>query len=125
MSVRQVGFYRELRHGDPEGPSLREAIADPLSPEDREAVAHYLDAGAVVVATTERADDLLDPQRREISGISIRTDGSLAWSEDLAYYVRTYGARVPDDLVTAARTGALPDVDDETLRRVADDLWPS
>lgn len=125
MTVERLGFFRELRHGDPSGPSLREAVSEPLPADVRERVASYLAAGPVVVATTQRADDALDPSKTEVSGISVRTDGVRVWSEDLAYYVRTYGARVPAALVDAALSGLPPALDDAELTRIGETLWPS
>lgn len=106
--LHTAGFFRELRHGNPEGPSLREALQQPLDEGVRAQVAAYLRSGAVIAATTAQADDVLDPTRTAVSGICVRTDGSYAWSEDLAYYVETYGVAVPPGLVEAALAGEPP-----------------
>ncbi len=47
------------------------------------------------------------------------------WSEDLAYDVRRYGARVPDEIVARARAGAPPRLSPEGLIAVAERLAPS
>jgi hypothetical protein len=119
-----LGFFRELRHGDPEGPSIDEALADPLEPALRDTVARYLEQGSVVVATTARADDVLEPARRDVSGINVLSDGTDVWSEDFAYYVRRYGARVPDEIVARARAGAPPRLSPEAIVAVAERLAP-
>lgn len=125
MALRRIGFFREQRHGDEAGPSLRDAVAEPLAVEHRAAVAQYLQSGSVLAATSERTDDALDPTRRDVSGINVCTDGDYVWSQDLAYYVRVYGAGVPDDLVARALKGPPPELSIDELVRLADDDGPS
>jgi hypothetical protein len=116
--MQAVGFFRELGHGLPAGPSLHDAIADPLPPGERSAVAGYLRACHVLAATSVMADDALDPDRRSVSPIDVHTDGDAVWPEDFAYYVEEYGARPPADLLERARTGTVPDVPREQLDAV-------
>ncbi len=85
--MQAVGFFRELGHGSPSGPSLHEAIADPLPPGERSDVAEYLRACHVLAATSVMADDVLDPGRAGVSPIDVHTDGDAVWREDFAYYV--------------------------------------
>lgn len=124
MTQTELGFFRELRHGDPEGPSIHDAVVDPLEPEVREAVARYLEQGSVIVATTARADDAIEPVHRDVAGINVLSDGEFVWSEDLAYYVRRYGARVPDKLLSRTRAGAPPRLSPEAIAAVAERFAP-
>ncbi len=118
-----VGFFAELRHGMPEGGSIRNALATPLNARDRVVVAQYLRSASVLVATSQRAGDALDISLADVSGISIRTDGLAMWPEDLAYYVETYGVAVPDDLVARARLGAPTALSVEELMEIASMVW--
>ncbi|WP_051274888.1 hypothetical protein [Cellulomonas sp. URHD0024] len=122
--LERIGFFRELRHGRADGPSIHDAIREPMRPSDREAVAAYLEAGAVLVATSERADDVLDPTRQAVSPINRLTDGVYVWSQDLAYYVRTYGAAVPDDLVARANAGPPPTFTESEVMELAEAFSP-
>jgi hypothetical protein len=124
MTSTELGFFRELRHGDPLGPSIADALDDPLAPGLREAVARYLEQGTVIVATTARADDVVDPTTRDVSGINVMSDGDYVWSEDLAYYVRTYGARVPDELVRRAKNGPPAELGPDAVLEVAERFAP-
>ncbi|WHP18882.1 hypothetical protein [Cellulomonas sp. ES6] len=90
----------------------------------REAVARYLEQGSVIVATTARADDAIEPVHRDVAGINVLSDGEFVWSEDLAYYVRRYGARVPDKLLSRARAGAPPRLSPEATTAVAKRFAP-
>ncbi|WP_051267096.1 hypothetical protein [Nakamurella lactea] len=120
----RVGFFRELPHGDADGPELTEAIAEPLPADQREVVANYLDRGSVLVATTGTADDVLSPDRRAVADISMHTDGTALWPGDLGYYVRNYGARVPKALLDRAMAGPPPPLTDDELAGLADEFLP-
>ncbi|MEY9862970.1 hypothetical protein ABH935_008618 [Catenulispora sp. GAS73] len=63
-----------------------------LTAADREQVAAALEAGTVLMSTTARLDDVLDPadgRGRVPSGF--RTDGRWVWSDAVTYYLRTHG----------------------------------
>ncbi|MBU4215411.1 MAG: hypothetical protein KJ792_12230 [Actinobacteria bacterium] len=121
---REIGFFRELEHGDPHGPSLRDALIDPLPVPTREQVARYLRAGSVVMATTARTRDHFRPETGPVSGMNVMTDGTYVWSEDLAYYVETYGARVPDQVLRLAQAGLPHPLTAEQINAVAQALVP-
>ena len=95
--LRFAGFFRELTHGDLEGPSLAEA-REVIPLEKRERIARYLERGAVLVIAGSSADDWFDPSNRRVAQLAVRTDGEWAWSGDLAYYVARYGVAIPDEL---------------------------
>lgn len=120
-ALRRVGFFRELRHGQPEGPSLRGSVAAEPHPEEDRIVA-YLRQGAVVAVSGVMAHDVLDGDQKPIAVLATLTDGTWLWPSDLAYYVETYHARLPDDLLRHASClrwvpptldpGALADVEE-------------
>jgi hypothetical protein len=89
----RVGFFREMDHGEPSDPSLVAARADAPQPH-QEALAAYLAAGHVYIATPGLAKDVLD-RKTVIGPPSYLTDGTYVWPGDVAHYVRTYNVRLP------------------------------
>ena len=76
----------------------------------------YLNAGSVLAATPSRVVDVLHPERGDVSGENIRTDGCYLWPEDLAYYVAEYGARPPADFLERVQEVGTPtELDVKTL----------
>jgi len=103
-----VGFFRELRHGKPNGPSLRQSVAKEAAPDEAKVVA-YLKAGKLLVAAPGIVKDALAPAG-PIGSASILTDGAYAWPEDFAYYVARYHVRPPADFAAhmASRDWQVP-----------------
>jgi hypothetical protein len=104
-----VGFYKELRHGKPDGPSLREAIQATPGP-DEARLAAYLRSGAVYLASPGPVRDVL-AANAIIGSLSIQTDGTYAWPSDFAHYIEKHHARPPAELVAhiAANGFAVPE----------------
>ena len=93
----RVGFFKEMPHGQPGDPSMAAARAEAPAPK-QEAVASYLDAGHLFIATPKPSVDVFD-KRTLISPPHYLTDGRHVWPGDLAHYVRTYNVRLPVDFV--------------------------
>lgn len=96
-AVGLVGFFSELPHGQPDGPSLRAALRDDADPLEPEIVA-YLRGGATLATTGRMADDVISSEE-DIAPLAILTDGEWMWPADLAYYVETYHVRLPQDFI--------------------------
>jgi hypothetical protein len=97
MALRKAGFFRELRHGDPVGPSLahqRDRVAAP----DRARIAQYLRGGSVLASTGKFVDDWFEASNVDIAPLDVRTDGTWVWPGDLPYYVERYGVALPEEL---------------------------
>lgn len=123
MTVQRVGYFRELGHGDPEGPSLREALG--VGDESEAArIADYLEDGAGVAATTAPAVDVVDPQHPVLGSVSIRTDGEWVWPSDLAHYVRRYAVALPHQFVETVRERGYraPRLTEDQLDALIDEL---
>jgi hypothetical protein len=104
----RVGFFREMPHGEPSDPSLvAERAAAPQPHQD--ALARYLAAGHVYIATPGLAKDVLNP-KIVIGPPSYLTDGTYVWPGDVAHYVRTYNVRLPTAFLehALARGFAMP-----------------
>ena len=96
--LKKAGFFRELRHGLADGPSLRESIPKSGGKSATPLVA-YLSNAPILFATPGVVDDVLAPGT-EIGPPHIRTDGEWCWPSDLAYYVEKYNCRIPEDFAS-------------------------
>jgi hypothetical protein len=113
----RVGFFREMPHGEAGDPSLADARAGAPAPQ-QDALAAYLAAGHVYIATPGLAKDVLD-RKTMIGPPSYLTDGTYVWPGDAAYYVRTYNVRLPaafTEHVSARGFKVPPAVDLSTLQ---------
>ncbi|GLY15057.1 hypothetical protein LWF15_22230 [Kineosporia rhizophila] len=98
MIISEAGFFRELPHGRPDGPSLHEALAtgrrEPVGAK-KEMLLDYLWGNTVLAATAAMFDDVLDPSVTAVAPMAVVTDGAWVWPRDLAHYVDKYDAAVP------------------------------
>lgn len=119
MTIKRVGFFRELRHGGCDDPALRELLGQ-LAVDHVDEAVRYLVAGQTLVATGSMVDDVLDPTKRAVARLEMATDGEWVWPRDAAYYVREYRVGLPEAFlrVVAARRGIPPVLDRDALLRV-------
>ncbi len=92
--LQRVGFFRELRHGDPEGDSLAAARRAEAQPHQADVV-RYLRACPVLIASPGPVRDVLQDDGDFIGTPSVHTDGVWAWPGDLAAYVERYHLALP------------------------------
>ncbi len=103
-----VGFYRELPHGDLDGPSLVSSMRGQPQRHTAELLG-YLEGGTIYAEALRNAEDQLVPLRGEIGPLRILTDGVCVWPSDVAHYVRNYHIRLPSWFVNhARRAGFVP-----------------
>ena len=121
MTLRRLGFFRELPHGDPEGGSLIQSMGTEALPNEARIV-EYLQGAAILVATSGPVEDVLDPSAGNVAVPNIATDGTWMWPMDLPYYVERYHVSLPEEfLAHGEATGwRLPNIGDEDLNRLAD-----
>lgn len=100
--LKSVGFFRELRHGLPNGPSIRDAIRAEASKDDADLI-RYLDAGALMIVSGVNTYDVFAEHKTCIQQLFIATDGVWMWPSDLSYYVAKYHVALPDEFVELAR----------------------
>jgi hypothetical protein len=119
--LKQVGFFRELRHGDPHGPSLMEARGG-LSHENRAAILHYLRSASILCVAACLFDDALDSSRQSIDNLAIATDGEWKWPTDLPYYVERYEVAIPEEFLAHIQANGWrpPSLSDDELIRIAE-----
>ncbi len=89
MKLFRLGFFRELTHGDPMGPSLKDLIGAPQHGVDPR-VTSYLNQGRLFIACPGHVTDFISGAPEPICSPNILTDGTWAWPEDLIYYVQKY-----------------------------------
>jgi hypothetical protein len=125
MTVHQAGFFRELRHGFPDGPSIVENRGK-LSGDAVSRVVSYLRGGSTLATTGSMADDWFDPSRTDVAPLEVRTDGIWVWSGDLAYYVERYGVQVPHEMLThmASRGWRASELPPEELAALEVEMFP-
>ena len=103
MALKRAGFFRELTHGDPEGPSIQR-FANVFKAGENLVAARYLSGGAILATTGTFVDDYFEPSHTSVAPADIRTDGVWVWPADLAYYVEKYSVLVPEDFLLHMRT---------------------
>lgn len=116
--LRSVGFFKELRHGDPSGDSLKEQVN--RSNYDTQRMSRYLDAGVLCVASPGPVFDVLQQGGPPVASGGVKTDGEWAWPTDLPHYARVYGVGLPAEFVAhcEARGWTIPgDIDVRQLSR--------
>ena len=116
MKLRRLGFFRELRHGDPDGPSLRESIGAQRA--DEELIARYLEQGHVLIGCPGVVGDVLSNDPAPVAAMHILTDGTWVWPGDLPCYVRKYHVALPEAFVEHVRNREfrhLPSIDPSSL----------
>lgn len=95
--LKSVGFFRELKHGGPNQPSLNESASKEPRPDEAKIVS-YLRSGNLLVACPGVGQDALE--KGKLSGpLHIYTDGKWAWPGDLAYYVTKYHVSLPEEFI--------------------------
>lgn len=101
VRVRDVGYFRDLPHGDSAEISLRDArgslVEHLVAP-----VVGYLTGGCTLAAAAGYAFDELHPARPEIAPLAILTDREWSWPNDLPYYVETYRVGLPEEFLRHA-----------------------
>jgi hypothetical protein len=122
--MKTAGMFREfggIKHPEPQDSIFDHVSPDPLPDVDR--VVAYLQAGHVLIDFMDVADDVFDRSRQILGGPTTRTDGDYLWRDDLAYYVERHNVALPDDFLRLirARHYIVPDLDDPTLDRAADE----
>ncbi len=73
---------------DPQnGPSFGNDHARMDDPQEARRVIDYLNAGQSLLGTTSATDDAVDPSRRDVVPMNVRTDGVWIWTDATTYYL--------------------------------------
>ena len=98
MNLKTVGYYKEMPHGRETDPSIFDFIHKESSKKIKK-ICHYLEQGTTFIVTPGSVNDIIKPENGIIGVPNAYTDGEWLWPGDLAYYVRTYALKLPDDFV--------------------------
>ncbi|MCC8247654.1 hypothetical protein [Saccharothrix luteola] len=125
MTVKDLGFFRELPHGSPDGPSLREAVAKGDATIQGRIVS-YLRRGSILAVTTKDAFDVLSNSKVNAGRLAMMTDGDWLWPADLPYYVEHYNVLLPREFTDHAASSGWhpPQLSPEQLSRVEQEILP-
>ena len=96
-SLKPAGFFRELEHGDQDGPSLIASLGQGSTAETKAIVQYLLDAPVVAVCPGI-VIDVMEPMIK-IGPPHLHSDGTWIWPQDLAYYVDRHHVRLPEEFI--------------------------
>ena len=120
MNIISTGYFKEMPHGKDNSPSIKEVIGKEQK-EYIDKIYEYLSSGIILVTSPGVATDVIKPDVGEIGTISAMTDGIWLWPSDLAYYVKKYGVKLPEEFIETMRNNnwsinlKLDDIDFDTL----------
>lgn len=117
MKLRRDGFFRELEHGDSDGPSLLEAVRSEPHP-DEQKILNYLRSGVVFVVIPMIVKNILHTECPDQVPAYIATDGVWAWPNDLQLYVSMDHVRVAEEFLShmASQQWRVPSEESMSLR---------
>jgi len=121
MSVKKLGFYKELKYGDPQAVSIRERQF--LPPDLKTKVVCYLRQGPVLAVSTALAVDYFTGE--EICRQTFCTDGEWLWFGELAHYVDQYDTVLDPDFLSTVEVRGEPTLTERELRDVEDVIFQS
>lgn len=102
MKVKTVGYYKEMPHA---GKST-DSILDFIRKGDSKlvnSICEYLESGVGFIISPGVVDDVINPERGAAGTASTYTDGTWFWPGDLAYYVRNYNLKLPDEFIATMK----------------------
>ncbi|MGA5300890.1 hypothetical protein ACPCHT_13235 [Nucisporomicrobium flavum] len=111
--IEPPGYQRDARAasallwtaGEARPVRIAEALTrDPIAEDERDKVAAYLENGTIVLTTTRRGIDLVEPGRGAVVPLGHRTDGRWVWTEATAYYLRVHGFAPDAGLLAGIRS---------------------
>ena len=99
MNIKRIGYFKEMPHGEPSDPSIKDFIGKEQSKTVIEKICSYLDSGIPVVACAGIAPDVIHPEKGSAGAPTSMTDGTWMWPGDLSYYVKNYGLGLSADFI--------------------------
>ncbi len=96
--LKKAGFFRELRHGESSGPSIREWRASkPIEYEDK--IVNYLESGILHSGNFGLVLDVFGQNKIIGLGPDFLTDGIWVWPNDLSYYIKNHYIEIPKEFL--------------------------
>ncbi|MCR5627408.1 MAG: hypothetical protein K6F99_08820 [Lachnospiraceae bacterium] len=102
MKLKTVGYYKEMPHGRKTNNSILDSI-NKEKPENIEKIYQYLRGGVEFIVSPEITQDIIAPEKGTSGIASSYTDGIWLWPGDLAYYVKNYNLKLPDEFISTMK----------------------
>ena len=102
MELKRVGYYKEMPHGNENDHSIFDYIGKENT-ENIEKIYQYLNSGVVLAACGEVTKDVIHPEKGIAGTPDDMTDGKYIWPGDLAYYVKNYNLKLPDEFISTMK----------------------
>ena len=99
MKLYRTGYYREMPHGEPTDPSIKDNIGYKYTDLEKETISKYLEKGIVLVACGGTVNDVISGNDIVAGCPDMLTDGTWIWPGDLVYYVEKYGLQLDPEFV--------------------------
>jgi len=115
----KVGFFCERTENEAKAEILAHRCEQRLP--DHERIVRYLGTGHALFIAPTIVFDCASEEETEIGPLKILTDGTYAWTSDLAYYVKRYNYPLPVQFVEHMRGNLwrCPEIPDLSRDRVA------
>lgn len=97
MNLKRVGFFKEMPHGLDSQLSIMDYINKANKDVDR--ISNYLREGIEVIVSPGVVNDIINDNKGIAGTSSLYTDGEWIWPGDLAYYVKEYKLKLPDEFI--------------------------
>ncbi|MFE9191936.1 hypothetical protein ACFYL6_20230 [Micromonospora sp. NPDC007208] len=96
-----------------------------LDDNERDAVLRYLEDAPLLLTSTERMIDVVDPERGGVVPLDHRTDGVWVWTDSVPYYLRHHGLAPDPEFLAAIRAGnyLLPPITEVGRHRALAELF--
>ena len=101
MVLIRQGYYKEMPHAEETDPSISEYIGKKI--DYKKEICQYLQQGIVLTACGEVSQDVLHPEKGVAGTPDDMTDGKYIWPGDLAYYVKNYNLKLPDEFISTMK----------------------
>ncbi|MCR4597550.1 MAG: hypothetical protein K5678_00790 [Acetatifactor sp.] len=102
MELKTVGYFKEMSQGRETDGSIYDSVGKG-NPDETEKICQYLDSGIEFVVSPGKTYDVINPENGTAGISSSYSDGVWLWPGDLAYYVRKYNVKLPEEFISAMR----------------------
>jgi len=99
--LKRIRSFSEMAHATRQEREHLQTLTHTNPQEHEDNLITYLETGTGFVMSPGVVRDILD-DKGPIGTGSILTDGEWAWADDLAWYVKTYHIRLPEEFVRHA-----------------------
>jgi len=108
LKLKHVGFFKELAHGYPNGPSLVELVGKAKYQDNiRDSISAYLNQGHLLIGCPGVTHDFFDEGTvKKPLNVHIFTDGQWAWPADFGHYVKHHNVPIPQEFFSTMQSNS-------------------